>query len=164
VVVIGDAAQEGPGVFERIADEYRRRRLTWVEFTGALARGRVGAILAESAIFCLPSHWEGFPISVLEAMASGCAVVATDVGEVPALLGDEASPPQDGAVGLLVPVGDREALADALERLVRDSAFAQDLGRRARERVEAFYSSTSVSAAMLEVYRSLDNSHRGHSM
>lgn len=161
VIVVGDAAQEGPGVFRRVRDEYRRRRLTWVEFTGALPRERVAAILAESSVFCLPSHWEGFPISVLEAMASGCAVVATSVGEIPSLLRADAS---GSPVGVVVPVGDGEALADALERLVRDPALAHDLGRHARERVEASYSSAGVSAAMLELYRSPGGSGADHSM
>jgi glycosyltransferase involved in cell wall biosynthesis len=178
VVVIGDAAQEGPGVFRRVRDEYRRRGLMWVEFTGALPRERVAAILAESSVFCLPSHWEGFPISVLEAMASGCAVVATSVGEIPSLLhadpageaGDRSCgvPDRpaldDGPVGLVVPVGDAEALADALERLVREPAFAHDLGVRARERIEASYSSARVSAAMLDLYRSLRAPAGDHSM
>ncbi len=88
-------------------------------------------------IFVLSSLQEGSPNVVLEAMACGVAVIATDVGGVPELL-------DDGRVGLLVPAADHETLtdalagvlADALERLVNDAPLRRRLGNASREHVE----------------------------
>src|SRR5205807_6159902 len=53
--------------------------LTDVQFLGEVQADRLPELLARASVFCLPSHWEGFPLSVLEAMASEAAVVATAV-------------------------------------------------------------------------------------
>ncbi len=84
-------------------------------------------LLADSDIFVLPSHFEGLSIAMLEAMAHGLAVVVTPVGATEEVLTDDLS-------GLLVPVGDVEALAQALARLVREPAERARLQAAARER------------------------------
>ena len=85
-------------------------------------------LLSRASVFVLPSHAEGMPISVLEAMAAGCPVIATAVGGVPDLI-------VDGVNGLLVPAGDAEALALAIHRVLRDPALAAQLSRAGRETV-----------------------------
>jgi glycosyltransferase involved in cell wall biosynthesis len=90
-----------------------------VSFTGL--RTDVPDIVTLMDVFVMPSHSEGMPRAVIEAMALGKPVVATDVGSVPDLV-------RDDETGLLVPPRDAEALADALMRLVGDQA----LGERAR--------------------------------
>jgi glycosyltransferase involved in cell wall biosynthesis len=129
VVVVGDAAQEGPGVHERIRRAYAVADLTEVEFLGARERSEVMELLSAGSIFCLPSHWEGFPLSVLEAMAAGMAVVATAVGDVPMML-------DHGKAGILVPPGDPLALARAIDLLRRDPRERALLGEAARRRAE----------------------------
>jgi glycosyltransferase involved in cell wall biosynthesis len=88
----------------------------------------------DADIFALPSWAEGLPVAVLEAMACGLPVVASSVGGTPDLL-------QDGVSGLLVPPRDPAALADALERLLRDRNARLSIGRAARTRVESKFSS-----------------------
>ncbi len=73
-------------------------------------------LLAQADILVLPSHAENFPISIIEALAARVAVVATPVGATPELL-------SDGHSALFVPVGDADALADALARLIDDPAL-----------------------------------------
>ena len=97
-------------------------------------------------MFCLPSHWEGLPISMLEAMAAGCAVVATAVGEIPTAL--------DGA-GVVVPPHDPRALADSLEALLTDDERRARLGAAARERVRERYGLDTMREGLLVLYADL---------
>jgi glycosyltransferase involved in cell wall biosynthesis len=129
VVVAGDGVQEGPGAFERVVVAYREAGLQEVSFVGRLDRAGIADLLAESDIFCLPSHWEGAPLSLLEAMASEAAPIASSVGDIPEIL-------DGGAAGLLVPPHDPAALAGAIERLARDPEERSRLARAARRRVE----------------------------
>jgi glycosyltransferase involved in cell wall biosynthesis len=76
--------------------------------------------------FVLPSRFEGFPLSVVEAMLAGVPVVATDVGSV-------AESVREGETGLLVPPEDPHALAAALGRVLGSSELGGSLGRRGRE-------------------------------
>lgn len=84
--------------------------------------------LAAADIYVFPSHVEGFPNALLEAMAAGLPVVATDVGAVRELV-------TDGENGLIVPPQQPEALAVALARLIGDAALRQRLGAAARAHV-----------------------------
>ncbi|HEX5130224.1 MAG TPA: glycosyltransferase family 4 protein, partial [Usitatibacter sp.] len=82
-------------------------------------------MLARSGLFVLPSHVEALPMSLLEAMAAGCAVIATRVGGVPDAV-------HDGVNGLLVSPRRPIQLAEAIARLLADPALATKLGRAAR--------------------------------
>lgn len=81
--------------------------------------------LAATQLFVLSSHWEGMPLALVEAMAAGCACIGSDVLGVREVL-------VHGRTGLLVPHADAAALADALHRLLQDTALAQRLGQAAR--------------------------------
>jgi len=102
-----------------------------VSFMGI--RADVAELLGQCDIFALSSEWEGVPLTILEAMAAGRPVVATAVGGVPELV-------EDGTTGILVPPGDRVALAEALLRLANDPKLRQLMGeegqKRARERFD----------------------------
>ncbi len=108
----------------------------------------IAGLLSASDIFVLPSHREGMPRSIIEAMASGLPVVATDIRgcreEVVA-----------GTTGLLVPVGDVDALAAALAELVSDPEKARAMGAAGRQRAQALYDESAVVARQLEVYQQL---------
>jgi len=94
----------------------------------------------------LISHEEGLPNAVLEAMAAGLAVVATDVGGCRELV-------QDGVTGLLVPARNPTALAAALTRVIQDVDFRVEAGRRGRERATEF-SWARNAQAHAEIYSS----------
>jgi glycosyltransferase involved in cell wall biosynthesis len=87
-------------------------------------------LLMSQQLFVLATHWEGMPLALVEAMAAGCACVASKVPGVEGLL-------DEGRTGLLVPESDAAALADAIEPLLRDPALAARLGAAARERAMA---------------------------
>jgi len=92
-----------------------------VDLPGWVGPDRVAELIATADILVLPSFIENLPLSIIEAMASGVAVVATPVGAVPDIV-------RDGETGLLVPVGDVDALQAALTRLINDPALRQRLG------------------------------------
>lgn len=90
-------------------------------------RSDVGALLASADLFVHPSLAEGLPLAVLEAMFAGRPIVASSVGEIPAVL-------EQGTAGLLVPPGDPIALAEAIQGLLTDRGRAAALGARAAAR------------------------------
>lgn len=133
-VVLGD----GPllGRLRQVAAE--RGISDHVRFLGV--RTDVPECLATFDLFAFPSINEGMGRALVEAMAMGVPVVATNVGGIPDVV-------VDGETGLLVPPGDDRALADALLELLRDPARRQEYGQGARRRVdERFDVSTMVRA------------------
>ena len=139
-VLVGD----GPELFQVRAALRRHGLLPRVELLGA--RRDVHDLLASADVFVLSSRSEGFPVSILEAMAAGLPVVASDVGGV-------AEAVVEGETGLLVPAGDAAALARALERLLEDPALRSRLGEPGRERAGRFFDVETFRLAHLGLYR-----------
>jgi glycosyltransferase involved in cell wall biosynthesis len=117
------------------------RRLGFITDTPALLRG--------TDIYALPSYYrEGTPVSVLEAMSAGLAVVTTDgVGCRETVITEQS--------GLIVPTRDTAALIAALDRLLADPELRRRLGRAARKRAQEVFAVEKVVAATFEVYREL---------
>lgn len=111
-------------------------------------RDDVPGILAMTDVFVLASLSEGLPSALMEAMASGCACVATEVGGIPYLF---ATPPGDA--GLLVPPGDRDALENALESLVSDDGLRQRLGERAKRVIHDHYRMDDLAKELVTILR-----------
>jgi len=99
----------------------------------------VPALLADSDLFVLPSRSEAFPNAVIEAMAAGLPVVASDVGGIPEVV-------RDGVTGVLVPPDDVPALADAVAGLMDAPRRAAALGQVARDTVEHYSIDRMVEA------------------
>lgn len=114
-----------------------------IEVVGRCPVEAVHTHYAEASIFCLPSHREPFGVAYVEALHHGLPVVGTRIGAVPELV-------EDGVVGHLVEVGDVDALADRLERLVADAALRQRMGEHARARARERYTWSAVAARMVE--------------
>jgi glycosyltransferase involved in cell wall biosynthesis len=102
---------------------------------------------AEADVFCLPSWWEAMPLSVLEAMAAGLPVVATDVGDVSRLVTKEC--------GHVVPAKSPELLAEALRPLLEDVETRRRMGHAARERARSTYSGSAMADAIGALYDEL---------
>jgi glycosyltransferase involved in cell wall biosynthesis len=122
LTIVGDGPERGAleaqaralGVADRVA------------FEGAVAHQRIASYLHRADVFCLPSYAEGVPTVLMEAMASGLAVVATRVYGIPELV-------EDGRSGLLVPP------AEALARLAENAEMRAALGAAARDRVTSTF-------------------------
>jgi glycosyltransferase involved in cell wall biosynthesis len=115
-------------------------------FTGPLPPAEVRAWMAAADIFVLPSHGEGFPMSILEAMSSGLPVVASAVGAVPEMI-------DDGIDGILVPPRDVGALRAALDRLIRNPSIRRRMGERSREKAVRRYNLDRAEAVFGACYR-----------
>jgi glycosyltransferase involved in cell wall biosynthesis len=119
-----------------------------VKMRGWLDQEASEQLLSRAAAFVLPSYAEGLPMSLLEAMAAGCPVVATRVGGIPDLI-------TDGVDGLLVAPGDPHALAAALQRILRDPAFARQLGNAARRTIANRYTAERSLERLEQIYAGL---------
>jgi glycosyltransferase involved in cell wall biosynthesis len=134
----------GSGSVKYREDLLRRFAPTQLEFLPEQSHQDALCLLAGAAIFVLPSHTEGFPNSVIEAMALGKAIIATEVGAIPEML--------SGDCGIVIPPRDVTALRTALETAIADKALREALGRRARDKAETEYNMDKVFERLIEVW------------
>lgn len=113
-----------------------------VEFLGL--RNDVHDLLHETDVFVHPATWEeAFGYTVMEAMASGCPVIASEVGGIPELI-------VDGSSGMLCPPGDDREIARQIRRLARNPELRSDLGRAARRRAEDGFTLEECAGSTIE--------------
>ncbi|HLK12037.1 MAG TPA: glycosyltransferase family 4 protein [Candidatus Binatia bacterium] len=115
-----------------------------VHFLGSTQSARLAALYRGALLLACPSRWEGLPLVCLEAMASGCPVVGSDVDGIP----DAVTP---GETGLLVPPREPTALAGALTALLGDPARRAAFGARARAIACARFGWPVVAGRYLDV-------------
>ena len=139
---------EGP-LRRRLEREIARRGLSGtVRLAGALRQDEVARRLAAADLVVLTSvvapdgQMEGIPVALMEGLAAGKAVVASDLSGIPELV-------EDGVTGLLAPPGDPEAVAAAVGRLARDPGLAARLGAAGRERVAREFRLETTVAELL---------------
>lgn len=111
-------------------------------------RQDVPQLLAASDLFLLSSISEGVPLTIIEAMAAGRAVVSTDVGGVGEII-------EHDATGLLASAGDDQTLAQLVVALVRDPARRERIANAGRERAKAVFSEQKNHAAYADLYREM---------
>jgi glycosyltransferase involved in cell wall biosynthesis len=139
----------GDGETERLARRASELGIrAHVHLPGWIDAKRRDELLARATVFVLPSHAEGLPLAVLEAMSAGCAVVASSVGGIPDVI-------TDGVDGILVPARDPKALAAALRRVLTDPATGTRLGSNARATVAAKYSPERAMERLENLYAGL---------
>jgi glycosyltransferase involved in cell wall biosynthesis len=145
--IVGDGPDHGS-----LAAEIERHGLDGrVRLAGELTD--VSDILASADVFVLPTTYESLPMSILEAMAAGLPVVASNVGGVPELV-------VDGRTGLLVPPRDVPALAEALRALLSDAARRRSMGEAGREQAVRAFGVERSAAAHVRLYRELLSAER----
>jgi glycosyltransferase involved in cell wall biosynthesis len=132
-------------------EEARQQALAYgigdrVELPGWVGGDTVAQLLSEADVLVLPSLAENLPVSVIEGMAAGLAVVTTPVGAVEDII-------TDGVTGLLVPPGTVDELTDALTRVVEDKSLRDRLGTAARAFHRERLSLAPFAAAVSETWR-----------
>ena len=111
-------------------------------------RNDVYDVLQSSDIYVSTSRWEGLTISILEAMAVGLPVVASDIG-------GHTEAVQKNETALLVPGENPGAFANAVGRLLEDNALARSMGEKGRQRVQEQFTTAVMSQRYQKVYREL---------
>jgi glycosyltransferase involved in cell wall biosynthesis len=119
-----------------------------VSFLGQHAPDELASLYARSHAFCLPSHLEGLPLALIEAMAFGLPVVATPVGCVEDIV-------IHGQTGLLARVGDSTSLFEQISRLIQDADLRRELGRNGSRHVATHMGPDVVAAAWRDIYSRL---------
>jgi glycosyltransferase involved in cell wall biosynthesis len=144
-VLVGDTDPANPATLSPAAlHAYAAEGI--VEWQGE--RRDMWAALASAAIVCLPSYREGVPKVLLEALATGRAIVTTDAPGCRETV-------VHGVTGLLVPARDAGALATALRRLIEDPPLRRGMGHRGRRLAEEQFGSDRVAQATIDIYRRL---------
>jgi len=125
----------------------------YVKFTGYLYNNAIIKILHSSDILVLPSHSEGFPLVILEAMAAGLAIVSTPVGAIPEVI-------KNGDNGFLVKPRDYAALAEKIARLVEDGELRKKISANNVREIKEKYDLKIVAKVFEQSYEAIlaDNS------
>lgn len=141
----------GEGVLREATEDLAKRLGMAAQVTFLGQRADIAEALGAADVFVLSSRWEGNPLSVMEAMSAGRAVLATGVGALPELV-------RHGLDGLLVAPGDAAAMADAMCLLQAQPAMLRKMGNSGRERaLERF-----DLPAMVQAYTQLYEQFSGH--
>jgi len=119
-----------------------------VELLGWLSASDIQRELEKADVFLLPSHNEGLPMSLLEAMACGLPVVSTRVGGIPEVV-------KDSVNGLLIEAGDKEALTQSIILLATEPSLRTKLGESAQETIRMHYSVEKLMPRLETIYDSL---------
>lgn len=137
------------GIYED--DEYRsevEKRSSYVKTLGWVMGTLKDEWLDKCGIMVLPSYFEGFPISVIEGMLHGCAVISTDVGGIPEAI-------EDGVSGILIKPKDVKGLKDAIASVAGDKEFAERLSRGGIKTAKEKFSLEKNLQKLVEIYRNL---------
>jgi glycosyltransferase involved in cell wall biosynthesis len=147
-VIVGERGPDS----ERIARMVREAGLEGrIELRGPVGQDALRSLYRDASLFVLPCQIvadgdrDGIPNVLAEAMATGLAVVSTNVSGIPELV-------SDGVDGLLVPPCDAEALAAAMRRLIEDPALRRRLGGAARAKICASFDSQRTTRALHDLF------------
>ena len=120
----------------------------FVNFVGWIGGAAKHKLLADADIYVLPSHNEGLPMSIIEAMSWGLPIISTDVGAIGELV-------RHGIDGLIVPAGEAVPLAHALVQLASSQSLRLGMGSSGRRRVEEGFSEQVVLPHLEAIYDEL---------
>lgn len=150
LVIVGPAYQRQRGYAERLRKLAAKLGVT-AEWVGA--RADVRPLLRRMDVYICSSLAESSPVSVWEAMAMARPVVSTDVGDVARHL-------RDGESGFIVPVGDAEAMAKRIGRLLDEPELCARMGRTAREIAKSTFSPGAIADKTLYIYKQVLDVYR----
>jgi glycosyltransferase involved in cell wall biosynthesis len=156
LLAVGDVVEDEPYPLRKedllniISDLSFRKRII---FTGM--RDDVNRILAVTDVFVLPSFLEGMPRSIIEAMAMGLPVIASNIKGCREEV-------VDNETGILVPLGDIESLASAILKLYKNSELRKRMGSNGRKRAEQIFDERKVIEKEIEVFEMLLRQKNGY--
>lgn len=119
----------------------------WIDFVGEIPHKEVIKEFLEADIFVFPSYTEGFPNVILEAMACGCPIIASDVGAIPEMLDIENDP-----CGICIKTKSEKEVHDAVYSLLNECHKKRDLAVKAKQRVNSIYLIPIVWQELLNIW------------
>jgi len=144
ILMVGDGEKRKE--LERFIEENKLDEK--VKLLGVLPRENVFQTLGESDIFVLTSNYEGFPMTILEAMSCGLPVIASDVGGVREAVNEDN--------GFLIQRGNKEGFKKALVKLIENPDLRKRMGQNARKRAEKEFSLEKMLEKTFKVYQSFE--------
>ena len=123
-----------------------------VDFLGWVLGEEKRHLLEESAIFVLPSYYEGMPVSLIEAMSYGCCCVSSNVGGIPDVLNDKC--------GIMFNSGKVEELVDSLTEVLKSEAIREKLGKEAYLIVQKRFDESLVIDKIISIYKEVLNGNK----
>jgi glycosyltransferase involved in cell wall biosynthesis len=149
LVIIGPAGWDLPyyhNVFSTSIKKINQEGKHKITYLGALDQADIIEWYQKASIFVLPSFWEGFPVTVLEALSCETPVVATPVGGIPEIV-------QNHENGILVPPGNPLKLAEAVQYLLDNKDIRIKMGRHGRESITKNFSIDVIAKRLREIYQ-----------
>jgi glycosyltransferase involved in cell wall biosynthesis len=143
LIIAGHLRKDIPEFESTLSDIRRRNKGIKITLAGYLTDSELRSLYEEADVFIYPSLYEGFGLPVLEAMASGCPVIASNVSSLPEVVGD---------AGLLVDPRDVEALAHAMSTVLKNDELKREMSRKSIAQAQKF-SWEKAGAELLAVCR-----------
>jgi len=140
LTIVGKPKPGGPT--EQLIEELQLQDI--ITFRGGIDAAEIRELYASASVAVVPSEYEGFGLPAGEAMACGVAVVSTDGGALPEVVGDAA---------VVVPAGNAEALAVGINELLTDDERRHALAKAGRERILEMFSWQRAAEQMVDLYR-----------
>jgi len=137
------------GIYEESEYEAEvEKRSSYVNALGWVKGKEKDEWLDKCGIMVLPSYFEGFPLSIIEGMLHGCAVISTDVGGIPEAI-------KDGESGILIKPKDTEGLKNAVRRVIDDKKFAEKISLGGYKTAIEKYSLEKNIENLVEIYKKI---------
>lgn len=125
-----------------------KKDISWLNIVGEVTHNEVIEEMFDTDIFILPSYTEGFPNVILEAMACGCPIIATNVGAIPEMLNIDEDP-----CGLCIEPQKTEEIYDAINLLLNDEDLKKSFAQKAQKRVNEMYAMPKVWEQLVEIWK-----------
>ena len=124
--------------------------MTGIRLVGEVNIDDVPVFLGISDVFVLPSYYEGMPMSIIEAMRSGKAIISTKVGAIPDMI-------EAGVSGILINPGSPDEIADSILTLKGDIPLREKLSSQARKAFESGFETSRVLLSLKKLYQEMAN-------
>ncbi|MBT1452114.1 glycosyltransferase family 4 protein [Glaciecola sp. XM2] len=148
-LVVGAISSSNQAFVDELKEEIEKAGLSdRITFTGELPFEQIPTIFSALSVVCALSDNEGFGLTVLEAMSSGAAVLATEAGAWEDII-------RPGVDGYIVPVNDQSAVNEKLNEILSDHNALSAMGQSGRERVEQQYSVQDEARRLVDYFRTL---------
>ncbi len=142
------AGKGSPQIEQNIRDKFKSGYNSHIQLLGEITQKELLSEMLKCHMFVFPSYTEGFPNVILEAMACGCPIIATDVGAIPEMLQFGTESP----CGIWIPVKEAVSVKNEIKKLLADNSLCTELSRRASNRAFSEYGIETIWKQMESIW------------